>query len=121
MRRTVAEHLVQRRRGDIKRYLGAETSFPEREAKELTYHLSAAYSKLFDRVLSYVRDSVGDESIKKNQQRVRWWSAIALLRSLGSSPAAAAATLRNRAATAGMDSEEEIDELGKRTVMDLDR
>ena len=38
-----------------------------------------------------------DEALS-DRQRLRWWSALALLRSIGSSPAAAVATLSNRAA-----------------------
>ncbi|MDP9479290.1 MAG: ATP-dependent helicase, partial [Actinomycetota bacterium] len=53
------------------------------------------------------------------RQRVRWWSALALLRSIASSPAAAAATLRSRAATGGTENAEEADEVGRRTVLDL--
>ena len=41
-----------------------------------------------------------------------------ILRALGSSPAAAAATLRVRAAVADAESADEADELGQRTVMD---
>ena len=50
---------------------------------------------------------------------MRWWSALALLRSIASSPAAAAATLRSRAASADTETAEEADEIGKRTVLDL--
>src|SRR5581483_11447940 len=50
---------------------------------------------------------------------VRWWSALALLRSIASSPAAAAATLRSRAASADTETPEEADEVGRRTVLDL--
>jgi hypothetical protein len=50
---------------------------------------------------------------------VRWWSVLALLRSLASSPAAAAATLRNRAASADTQTVEEADAVGRRTVFDL--
>ncbi|PIZ25878.1 MAG: hypothetical protein COY47_03570, partial [Chloroflexi bacterium CG_4_10_14_0_8_um_filter_57_5] len=44
---------------------------------------------------------------------------MALLRSLASSPAAAAATLRNRAATIEAETPEEADEIGRRTILDL--
>ena len=54
-----------------------------------------------------------------HRQRVRWWSALALLRSMASSPAAAAATLRSRAAAASRRPPEEADELGRRSVLDL--
>jgi len=120
-RRQLAQFLVQRRRGDIKNYLGAETPFPEREGKEETYSLSPEYKKFFERVLDYARETVRDKHTDQFRQRVRWWSALALLRSLASSPAAAAETLRNRAATAEADSLEDIDEIGKRTVLDLDQ
>ena len=117
-RRTLSRHLVQRRRGDIQHYLGAETPLPTREDAEATYSLSPEYRRLFDRVLGYAREVVRDPVGGHHRQRVRWWSALALLRSLASSPAAAAETLRNRATTADTQSEEEADEVGRRTVLD---
>ncbi len=51
---------------------------------------------------------------------MRWWSALALLRSLASSPAAAAATLVNRAPSADTATPEEADEVGRRIVCDVD-
>lgn len=117
-RRSLARHLVQRRRGDIQHYLGAETPLPTREDAEATYSLSPEYRRLFDRVLAYAREVVRDPAGGHHRQRVRWWSALALLRSLASSPAAAAETLRNRAATADTESEEEANEVGRRTVLD---
>ena len=76
-----------------------ETPFPEREDAEETYTLGdkSDYKLLFDRVLSYARETVTDPEGGQFRQRIRWWSALALLRSLASSPAAAASTLRNRA------------------------
>jgi len=70
-------------------------------------------------VLRYARETVTDAATDKRRQRVRWWSALALLRSLASSPAAAAATMRTRAATADTATAEEADEIGRRTVLDL--
>jgi superfamily II DNA or RNA helicase len=118
-RRELAQHFIQRRRGDIIHYMDAETFFPTREDLEETYRLSPAYKQLFDRVLEYARETVKDQSGGAFHQRVRWWSALALLRSLASSPAAAIATLRNRAAPADADNPEEADEIGRRTVLDL--
>lgn len=120
-RRRLAQHFVQRRRADIRHYLEAETPFPEREENEVSYALSPGYRKLFDRALRYARETVGEGSAGGNRfrQRVRWWSALALLRSLASSPAAAAATLRSRAATAQVENAEEADDVGRRTVLDL--
>lgn len=118
LRRDLARYFVQRRRGDIKAYLNAVTPFPEREIAEATYKLSDAYKRLFDRVLSYARETVLTPEAGY-RQRVRWWSALALLRSLASSPAAAAATLRSRAATTAAETEDDVDEIGRRTVLDL--
>jgi len=116
-RRRLAAHLVQRRRADIRSYLG-ETDFPEREEAEETYKLSEEYKNLFQKVIGYVRETVVDSEGKHHRQRVRWWSAVALLRSMASSPAAAAATLRTRASTADTQTIEEADDIGREIVFD---
>ncbi len=118
-RRELAWHFVQRQRADIRAYLDADTPFPEREHVELTYRLTDAYRRLFDRALAYARETVSVPGEVGHRQRVRWWSALALLRACASSPAAAAATLRSRASTADAESEEDADEIGRRTVLDL--
>jgi superfamily II DNA or RNA helicase len=116
-RERIAAHFVQRRRGDIKHYLQTDTPFPEREEKEETYKLHAEYLKLFKQVLEYAKESVSDTTLNRQRQRIRWWSALALLRSMASSPAAAVATLRTRAVEAN--TPEEADDLGRTAVMDL--
>ena len=121
-RRKLAEQLVQRRRADIRHYMKTDTPFPVREDKEETYLLGngSDYMHLFNRVLAYARETVRETDGSHFRQRVRWWSALALLRSLASSPAAAAETLRNRAAASTAESPEEADEVGRRTVLDID-
>ena len=120
-RRKLAGHFIQRRRADIEAYLDAQTPFPKREVhKDLTYSLSAPYKALFDDCLDFARELVTVQGEDKRRQRVRWWSAIALLRSLSSSPAAAAATLVNRARGLGAASEEEVNELGRAAATDDD-
>src|SRR5690606_38895209 len=89
------------------------------EETEVSYVLSNEYKKLFNTVLDYARERVTDESGSQQQQRVRWWSALALLRSLASSPAAAAATLRTRSGTVEAETVEEADTVGERSVLDL--
>lgn len=118
LRRELSRYFVQRRRGDIRAYMDAITPFPERDTAEETYKLTDAYKRLFDRVLNYARETVLQPG-EGYRQRVRWWSALALLRSLASSPAAAAATLRSRAATTEADNETDVDDIGRRTVLDL--
>lgn len=119
-RRRLATHFVQRRRGpDIRNYLGTDTKFPaDRETEERTYQLSPAYRALFDDVLAYARGQVTDTSGTRVQQRIRWWSALSLLRSLASSPAAAAETLDNRADTLGADTPADADAIGAATLYD---
>ena len=119
-RREVAAHMVQRRRADIQDYLGADTVFPDREDAEETYTLSNEYKKLLNDVLDYARERVRDETGPHHRQRVRWWSVLALLRSLASSPAAAASTLRTRSSAADTGSTDEADQVGERAVLDLD-
>nr|BBH92022.1 ATP-dependent helicase HepA [Thermogemmatispora argillosa] len=115
----LAEHFVQRRRADIRSYLHSETPFPERDEELKAYKLSDRYRRLMQQALSYAGEVVRDTSGGQTRRRVRWWSALALLRSLASSPAAAAATLRSRAQVAGAESVEEADQIGRHTVLDL--
>lgn len=119
-RREIAKHFIQRRRADIRHFLDEDTEFPECEAKEIHYSLTKEYLSLFEKALRYAREIVKDAEYGNNRQRVRWWSALALLRALASSPAAAAATLRSRSATADLENASEINEIGRRIVMDAD-
>ncbi len=119
-RERLARHLVQRRRSEIQDYLDAETSFPQRTEKDLSYRLSTEYRELFNHVLAYARGSLVEHARGSRQQRIRRWSALGLLRALASSPSAAAATLRTRAFTADSDSDDDIDERGRLLILDLD-
>lgn len=119
-RRLLAKFLIQRRRIDIRDFLDEETDFPERMASEEQYKLTANYQRLLTRVMAYARETVRDESLSAVTRRVRWWSVIALLRSLVSSPAAAASTLRNRSKISDVDSIEQADALAEASVFDSD-
>lgn len=123
-RERLARHFVQRRRADIRHYISEDTEFPsDRETKEVSYRLSPEYAALFDKVLAYTRGQVTPEKGHAGphaavRQRVRWWSALALLRALASSPAAAAETLRTRASSAGATNVADADRLGRASVLD---
>ena len=115
-REELAKHFAQRRRGDIRRYLGDDTAFPERKEKEETYQLGARtdYRALFDRLLKYAREVVQDaHDLTKVRQRMRWWAALALLRAAASSPAAAAATLRSKLRAIGAETLEDVDTISR--------
>jgi superfamily II DNA or RNA helicase len=119
-RELLAQHFVQRRRGDIRKYLDEETEFPEdRLFKDEPYQLSSAYRGLLDDAITYAGEQVriaGEHG--RRESRIAWWSAIALLRSLVSSPRAAAQTLRTRSATALAATAEEADRLGAPVTSD---
>lgn len=102
-RSQLANHFVQRRRSDVKLWLGNETPFPEREALELPYRLGKEYRSLFEDVYNLARGLVktADDSLSYAQRRGRYWSALALIRCVMSSPAAAIATLTRQASKAG--------------------
>lgn len=117
----LAKFFVQRQRADIRDYLDEDTPFPDRVTAEETYKLDQEYRALLNRVLSYARETVKDADVLGTvKQRVRWWSMIALLRSLASSPAAAASTLRNRASTHDAESDADADAIGRALVLDED-
>ena len=118
-RELLAKHFVQRRRADIRRFLDEDTRFPQdRETREVPYLMTPDYRALLQQVLGYAREQVTDKGDSAVHQRVRWWSMLALLRALASSPAAAAATLRMRASAAEAADVAEADALGRAAVLD---
>ena len=117
-RQLLARFLIQRQRADIREYLDEDTPFPKRERAEESYKLTPEYRALFDKILSYAREQVSDPTLNVVRRRVRWWSAIALLRSIASSPAAAEQTLRNRSELSGATSTAEADEAAAPRVFD---
>ncbi|MEU0395774.1 helicase-related protein [Streptomyces sp. NPDC006208] len=124
-RKLLAQHFVARKRADVRQYLtksdglsddslAEKTAFPsDRYFKDETYKLAPAYRALLDDAIAYASERVqAADSQGKREARIAWWSAIALLRSLVSSPRAAAQTLRTRSAAAVAASAEEADRLG---------
>ncbi len=96
LREDLSRHFVQRRRPDIAEW--QDTSmFPERRTAEITYKLTGTWGQLFNDVLAYARELVErSEGQGMREQRMNWWAALALLRCISSSPAAAVNALRTR-------------------------
>jgi superfamily II DNA or RNA helicase len=96
LREDLSRHFVQRRRPDIAEW--QDTSmFPDRRSAEITYRLTGAWGQLFNDVLAYARELVErSEGQALREQRMNWWAALALLRCISSSPAAAVNALRTR-------------------------
>lgn len=106
----LAKHFVQRTRRDIEHDWEGDHCFPQRETSDETYRLSKAYQELFTRTYEFCSEIVKTgQSLNKRQQRVRYWGALALLRCVMSSPAAAVAALSSRHAKLVADDEEEPD------------
>jgi superfamily II DNA or RNA helicase len=96
-RTDLARHFVQRTRQDIMHDWEGEHCFPKREPSDETYSLSPAYRNLFHRTYDFCAEIVREgQTLDKRRQRVRYWGALALLRCVMSSPAAALAALELR-------------------------
>jgi superfamily II DNA or RNA helicase len=105
----LARHFVQRTRRDIKEDWEGGDCFPDRDPADRTYRLSPAYRTLFARTHDFCSEIVrSGADLGKWQQRVRYWGALALLRSVMSSPAAAVAALEKRRTGLPV-AEEEVD------------
>lgn len=130
-RRSLAGHFVQRKRADVRQFLTAHenssgsnesetTAFPsDRLFADRMYELTPGYRNLLDDAIAFAGERVAAAGAQgKREMRIAWWSAIALLRSLVSSPRAAAQTLRTRSATADAATDEEADRLGASLVRD---
>lgn len=93
----LARHFVQRTRGDIEKDWEGQHCFPKRDPSDETYRLSDAYRGLFDKTYAFCSELVRTgQSLDGRQQRVRYWGALALMRCVMSSPAAALAAVENR-------------------------
>ena len=97
-RRRLARHFVQRRRIDIRsREWGEDRSFPPRhDTTEKTYRFNPAHQSFHDAVLDYCLGVVEGAGSDKRNRRMAFWSTLALMRCVGSSPAAALSALRTR-------------------------
>ncbi len=90
-------HFIQRRRQDVGQ--GEQTPFPERESIDQPYALSEEYRVLHDQVFAYARGLIQGvtEQMSNAQRQGCYWSALAVIRCVMSSPAAAVAALAKRA------------------------
>lgn len=98
-RERLARHFVQRRRVDlVEGDWHEDRSFPKHETTEHAYRLSPEHLAFQEAVLDYCFSVVSKAGEQKRDQRLAFWGTLALMRCVGSSPAAALSALRNRAA-----------------------
>ena len=95
-RRDLAKHFVQRKRGDVEKWMGEDTPFPTRDAFEADYSLSLGYRNFFEEMLDFAKQLISTVPEKIGQRKVQYWTALALLRGVMSSPAAGVEMLNTR-------------------------
>lgn len=101
-RERLAKHFVQRRRVDLVTGDWGETrAFPRHETSEFPYRLSVEHQAFHEAVLDYCFGVVARAGTGLRERRLAFWGTLALMRCIGSSPAAALSALRNRASTEG--------------------
>ena len=96
-RERLARHFVQRRRIDlVTGEWGEDRVFPQHVATEPPYPLSKAHLKFQQAALDYCLGVVSKAGTGQRERRLAFWGTLALMRCVGSSPAAALSALRNR-------------------------
>jgi superfamily II DNA or RNA helicase len=101
VRKQLAKHFVQRRRIDITGRVpgsewGEDRVFPKHETTERPYNLDNSHRTFHDNVLDYCLGIVEGAGADQRDRRLAFWGTLALMRCVGSSPAAAVSALRNR-------------------------
>ena len=113
-RKELAKQFIQRKRADVEKWMGEETPFPKREAIEWNFEMSPEYAAFFDDFLDFARKIITpDPKQSIRRKRVQYWTALALLRGVMSSPAAGVRMLTTRlenlpTAVLEIDSESEL-------------
>ncbi len=91
-RKELSAHFIQRKRANVEHWMNEDTCFPKRDAGEFDYSLSEEYQQFFDDILIFVKEIISGDGTK----RVHYWTALALMRGVMSSPSAGIEMLRNR-------------------------
>lgn len=99
-RERLARHFVQRRRIDlISGDWDEDRAFPKHETTEFPYRLSELHRKFQEAALDYCFGIISRAGSGQRERRLAFWGTLALMRCVGSSPAAGLSALRNRMAT----------------------
>lgn len=109
LRDLLARHFVQRRRPDIAEWKEGKL-FPKRETKEITYQLTGEWDRFFHAVLDYCAAVVHSAEGDERRKRLSFWTTLALMRCVASSPAAALGALRSRAGSSDESDDEYLED-----------
>lgn len=102
----LARHFVQRRRPDISDNWGEAGAFAKAMKADAPYTLTGEFQTFQEDVLEYCL-GVATRADGERARRLAFWGTLALMRCVGSSPAAALSALRNR--LSGMAEEEALE------------
>ncbi len=91
----LAKHFVQRRRPDIADKWGDAGAFAKAMKADAPYTLTGDFQNFQEDVLEYCL-GVATRTDGEKARRLAFWGTLALMRCIGSSPAAALSALRNR-------------------------
>jgi superfamily II DNA or RNA helicase len=98
-RERLARQYVQRRRIDLTSGdWDEDRAFPKHDTTEFPYRLSKAHLEFQEAALDYCLGIVSRAGFGQRERRMAFWGTLALMRCVGSSPAAALSALRNRVA-----------------------
>ncbi|MCE7980373.1 MAG: helicase [Caldilinea sp. CFX5] len=95
-RRELAQYFVQRKRADVEKWMGEETPFAKRDPFEWPYELSPGYAQFFEEILDFSRKLIAPDPLRGGSRKVQYWTVLALLRGVMSSPAAGIEMLNTR-------------------------
>lgn len=120
-RKDLARYFVQRKRGDVEKWMDEDTPFPKRDSFEWAYDLSSPYGRFFDQILEFAKRLISADAERSGQRRVQYWTALALLRGVMSSPAAGVEMLNTRLSNlAAVAVDEGMDDSGENPVRDTE-
>ena len=95
-RQEMARFFIQRKRADVEKWMGESTPFPKRDPIEFSYQLSPGYARFFDDILVFARKLIAPTSDSHAVKKAHYWTALALLRGVMSSPSAGIEMLNTR-------------------------
>jgi superfamily II DNA or RNA helicase len=104
--RRLAQHLIQRRRPDIQDGWDEQRAFAKHETTS-PFTLSGDFAAFQEEVLDYCFTVTERAGTDQRHRRLAFWGTLALMRCVGSSPAAAVSALSNR--LSGMAEEDAIE------------
>ena len=98
-RERLSRHFVQRRRADVEEGWGETEKnrvFPKHRTAEASYKLNSQHLAFHDDVLEYCLGVTKAAGPDERRRHIAFWGTLALMRCVGSSPAAALSALKSR-------------------------